>query len=41
MRKKPFCKWIGFLLAAVLIAAVFLCALSRVDDARADLGREE
>lgn len=41
MKHKPFCKWIGFLVAAVLIAAVFLCALRRVDDARADLGREQ
>lgn len=41
MKHKPFCKWIGFLMAAVLIAAVFLCALRRVDDARTDLGREQ
>lgn len=41
MRKKPFCKWIGFLLAAVLIAAVFLCALQRADRAQTDLGRQQ
>ncbi|MBE6955661.1 MAG: hypothetical protein E7449_07135 [Ruminococcaceae bacterium] len=39
--KKKFLKWIPILLAAALIAALFLCALKRLDENRVDLGREQ
>ena len=41
MKKKNVLKLIAILLAVVVIAVLFLHALNRLDEGRADLGREQ
>ena len=41
MKKRVFYKWILFPMAALIIAAVFLLALTRLDTGRTDAGRAQ